>query len=214
MAPALQAKLLRVLQERVVTPVGGRPVAVDVRILAATHQDLRALVAAGNFREDLYWRLGVVPIHLPPLRERRADIFPLAEQFLAASGKRLAPEAAARLLGHAWPGNVRELRNATERAATLSRHAVITAEDLDFLVGEAAREDFLAGDLPTAVTRLETAMIRRALAAAGGNRTEAARRLNIHRQLLYEKMRRYGVEASEFRTEGVGKGDDADGDAD
>jgi DNA-binding NtrC family response regulator len=211
MAPPLQAKLLRVLQERVVTPVGGRPVAVDVRILAATHQDLRALVAGGKFREDLYWRLGVVPIHLPPLRERRADIFPLAEHFLAASGKRLVPEAAARLLGHAWPGNVRELKNAMERAATLSRHAVITAEDLDFLVGETAREDFLSGDLPTAVARLETVLIRRALAATGGNRTEAARRLNIHRQLLYEKLRRYGVEASEFRTDGVGKGDEQDG---
>ena len=212
---AFQAKLLRVLQEGEFERVGGtRTLKVNVRMVSATNRNLEEAVTKGTFRADLYYRLSVVPIHLPPLRERRADIFPLAEQFLAASGKRLAPEAAARLLGHAWPGNVRELRNATERAATLSRHAVITAEDLDFLVGEAAREDFLAGDLPTAVTRLETAMIRRALAAAGGNRTEAARRLNIHRQLLYEKMRRYGVEASEFRTEGVGKGDDADGDAD
>jgi DNA-binding NtrC family response regulator len=213
MAPPLQAKLLRVLQERVVTPVGGRPVPVDVRILAATHQDLRSLVAAGKFREDLYWRLGVVPIHLPPLRDRRADVFPLAEHFLAVSGKRLAPQAAARLLGHAWPGNVRELRNAMERAATMSRHAVITADDLEFLGAEAAGEDFLAGDLPTAVARLEAAMIRRALAAAGGNRTEAARRLNIHRQLLYEKMKRYAVELSEFRTESVGKADEPEADA-
>ncbi len=123
MDAALQGKLLRVLQERVVSPVGGKPVSVDVRILAATHHDLARAVRAGTFREDLFWRLGVVPIALPPLRERLSDILPLAEHFLvsAAEGKRLSAEAASRLLSHPWPGNVRELRNAMERVAVLAR---------------------------------------------------------------------------------------------
>jgi len=216
MTQALQAKLLRVLQERVVTPVGGRPVPVDVRILTATHRDLPGMVAAGTFREDLYWRLGVVPLHLPPLRERLADILPLAEYFLTliaggAAPKRLSAEAAGRLLAHPWPGNVRELRNAMERAAALARRDVLVEADLAFLAatpGAAAGSDWLAGDLPTAVARLETAMIKRALEATGGNRTEAARRLNIHRQLLYEKLKRYGLEPSGNRTEGVGNPDE------
>ncbi len=195
---ALQAKLLRVLQERVVTPLGGKPVAVDVRILTATHRDLPRAVKEGKFREDLFWRLGVVPVALPPLRERLADIVPLAEHFLALAStgapKRLSAEAAARLLAHPWPGNVRELRNAMERAAVLGRRPVIGADDLDFLrAAEADAADWLAGDLPTAVARLEAAMIRRALAAADGNRAEAARRLGIHRQFLYEKLRRYDI---------------------
>jgi DNA-binding NtrC family response regulator len=196
---ALQAKLLRVLQDRVVTPLGGRPVPVDVRILAATHHDLARAVAEGKFREDLFYRLGVVPLALPPLRERLADIVPLAEHFLAlAPGqKRLSAPAAARLMAHPWPGNVRELRNAMERVAVLSRRPVIGAEDFDFLQAAPAAGapvDWLEGELPQAVARLEAAMIRRALLAAAGNRAEAARRLGIHRQLLYEKLRRYGIE--------------------
>jgi two-component system NtrC family response regulator len=199
----LQAKLLRVLQDRVVTPVGGKPVPVDVRILAATHRDLERAVREGKFREDLFWRLGVVPVALPPLRDRLADILPLAEHFLAlaaASGgapKRLSAEAAAKLMAHPWPGNVRELRNAMERAAVLARRPVIGADDLDFLQPAAAAESearLYDGDLPSAVARLESEMIRRALVAAQGNRAEAARRLGIHRQLLYEKLRRYGIE--------------------
>ena len=227
MAPALQAKLLRVLQERVVTPVGGRPIPVDVRILAATHQDLVAQVRDGRFRDDLYWRLGVVPIHLPPLRERLADILPLAEHFLAlvagrAAPRRLSREAASRLLSHGWPGNVRELRNAMERAAAMARRELLAPEDFAFLAppppGGQPGPDWApgdlsaamaAGDLPAAVARLETAMIRRALDAAGGNRADAARRLNIHRQLLYEKLRRYGLDASANRTDPVGNPDGA-----
>ncbi len=197
---ALQAKLLRVLQERVVTPLGGKPVAVDVRILAATHRDLERAVRDGKFREDLYWRLGVVPLALPPLRERLADIVKLAEHFLALPAgdgvpKRLSAAAAARLLAHSWPGNVRELRNAMERVAVLARRPVIGADDLDFLQAPADHSpDWLDGDLPAAIARLEAAMIRRALAQAAGNRTEAARRLGIHRQLLYEKLKKYGIE--------------------
>ena len=209
---AMQAKLLRVLQERVVVPVGGKPVPVDVRVLAATHRDLAAMVQAGTFREDLYWRLGVVPLHLPPLRERLGDIVPLAEHFLAASGtgRHLSAEAAARLLGHRWPGNVRELRNAMERVAALGRRPLVGAEELGFLGSVAApapAEDLLAGTLPEAVARLEAAMIRRALDKSGGNRAEAARLLGIHRQLLYEKLRQHQIEVSANRTDGVAKGD-------
>ncbi len=217
MDAALQAKLLRVLQERVVTPVGGREIPVNVRILAATHRDLSRAVRAGTFREDLFWRLGVVPLALPPLRERLSDILPLAEYFLGTAAgratppKRLSGDAAAALLSHPWPGNVRELRNAMERAAVLARRPVIEAEDLAFLLGgdpdDAAPADPPDLDLPTAVARLETSMIRRALAASGGRRAEAARRLGIHRQLLYEKLRRYGLEPSGNRTEDVGKAD-------
>jgi DNA-binding NtrC family response regulator len=182
-----------------------------VRILAATHEDLAAMVRAGRFREDLYWRLGVVPVHLAPLRERLSDILPLAEHFLAHAGgtRRLTAAAAARLLAHPWPGNVRELRNAMERAAALARRPVIDAAELAFLAGPTAAEsaEVPSGDLPGAVARLETAMIRRAMAESGGNRAEAARRLGIHRQLLYEKLRRYGLELSEIRTDDVGKPD-------
>ncbi|GJD48916.1 Transcriptional regulatory protein ZraR [Methylobacterium crusticola] len=217
MPAAMQAKILRALQERIVTPVGGRPVRVDARVVAATHRDLPALVAAGAFRADLFYRLNVVPIALPPLRERLADILPLAEHFLReAVGRegrpamRLGAGAAARLLAHPWPGNVRELRNAVERAAVLVRGAEIRAGDLD-LGPDAppAEADWLAGDLPGAVARLETAMIARALRETGGNRAEAARRLGIQRQLLYAKIERYGLggAVSGEATGGVGKDD-------
>ncbi|TGD93441.1 sigma-54-dependent transcriptional regulator [Methylobacterium nonmethylotrophicum] len=201
MPPAMQAKILRVLQERVVTPVGGRPVPVTVRVVAATHRDLPRLVAGGSFRQDLFYRLNVVPITLPPLRERLADILPLAEHFLALGGagpKRLAAEAAAALMRHPWPGNVRELRNVIERAAVLARGPVIGPSDLGLAGGLAPdREDavpaWLDGNLPGAVARLEEAMIRRALRASGGNRVRAAKSLGIQRQLLYAKIERYGL---------------------
>jgi DNA-binding NtrC family response regulator len=209
MAAPLQAKLLRVLQERVVTPLGGKPVAIDVRIVSATHQDLAAAVRGGTFREDLFYRLGVVPLALPPLRERLADIVELAEHFLSLFStppRRLSAEAAARLLAYRWPGNVRELRNAMERVAVLGRRLVISAEDLDFL---AASPPTAAPptDLPGAVAQLEQAMIRSALAEASGNRSEAARRLGIHRQLLHEKLRRYGIDMSGNQTDAVGRPD-------
>ena len=203
---AMQAKLLRVLQERVVTPVGGKPVAVDVRIVAATHRDLAAEQRAGRFREDLYWRIGVVPLALPPLRARPGDIIVLAEHFLAGAKRALSEAARRRLLAHPWPGNVRELRNATERAAALSRHPVLDAEDFAFLHAPPTAAPANAS-LPDAVAALESRMIRAALAAVGGNRTEAARRLGIPRQALYEKLRRLGLEVSEIPTASVGKVD-------
>jgi two-component system NtrC family response regulator len=210
---AMQAKILRALQERVVTPVGGKAIPVDVRVIVATHRDLQQRVREGSFREDLFYRLYVVPIHLPPLRERIADIVPLAEYFLARAdgAKRLAPDAAAQLIRHAWPGNVRELKNAMERTTVLARGDVITAADLDFIdEARSATEpaiDWPEEDLPSATARLEEALIRRALARSAGNRAEAARMLGIHRQLLYTKMKRYGLEASEDRTQGVGEAD-------
>jgi DNA-binding NtrC family response regulator len=216
MDAAMQAKILRALQERVVTPVGGKSVPVNVRVIAATHRDLTQRVRDGNFREDLFYRLHVVPIHLPPLRERIADIVPLAEHFLsrAVPGKRLSADAAARLIRHAWPGNVRELQNAMERAAVMVRGEFINSSDLTFLEeGGASQEESIAWpdeDLPTAVARLEEMLIRRALERTAGNRAEAARILNVHRQLLYAKMKRYGLDVSEDRTEGVGEADKAD----
>ena len=209
---ALQSKILRALQEREVTPVGGRPTPVDVRVIAATHRDLRTLVRDGRFRDDLFYRLHVVPIELPPLRERLADIVPLAESFLGRAGKRLAADAAARLLTHSWPGNVRELKNAMERATVLVRGDVVRADDLDFVAESSASDSVAAGwpdeDIPSAIARLERMLIRRALVRSAGNRTEAARALGIHRQLLYAKMKRYGLDVSAERTDRVGEADD------
>ncbi len=154
------------------------------------------------FRADLYYRLDVVPIALPPLRERLADIVPLAEHFLARSGKRLSGGAAARLLAYDWPGNVRELRNVVERAAVLVRGGVIAADAIDLPEDRPAPPildglpaDWLSGDLPAAVARLERTMIAAALRDAEGNRARAARRLGIQRQLLYAKIERYGLGA-------------------
>jgi two-component system NtrC family response regulator len=206
---AMQAKILRALQERIVTPVGGKPIAVDVRVIAATHRDLPQRIHDGSFREDLYYRLNVVPIHLPALRERLADILPLAEFFLAQAGggKRLSAAAAASLVRYSWPGNVREAKNAIERAVVLVRGELIDVGDLAFIQERPAAPagviDWPGEDLPSAVARLEEMLIRRALERSAGNRAEAARMLNIHRQLLYTKMKRYGLDLSEDRTEGV-----------
>jgi len=210
---AMQAKILRALQERIITPVGGKPVPVDVRVIAATHRDLKQRVGDGTFREDLFYRLHVVPIHLPALRQRIADIVPLAQHFLArvSVGKRLSADGAARLITHTWPGNVRELKNAMERAAVLVRGDIINAGDVSFI--DEARSvageirDWPDEDLPSATARLEEMLIRRALARTAGNRAEAARMLGIHRQLLYTKMKRYGLDVSEDRTDGVGESD-------
>ena len=201
MPAAMQGKILRAIEERVVTSVGGKPYRFDARLIAATHRDLPNLVANGAFREDLYYRLNVVPILLPSLREHREDILPLAEHFLRCevrqgAPKRLSASASALLLEHSWPGNVRELRNVIARACVLVRGDTIDATDLDIAQPGRqipSRDELLEGDLPSAVARLEAAMIRKALEACGGNRTEAARHLNINRQLLYTKMQRYGL---------------------
>jgi DNA-binding NtrC family response regulator len=196
---AMQAKILRALQERVVTPVGGKPQKVDVRIVAATHRDLEQWVKQGRFREDLFYRLNVVPIELQPLRKRTADILALAEHFLAMASspnKQLSEEALQRLAGHAWPGNVRELRNALERVAVMCRSGIVAASDLDFLASSAPDADENGGNdghLSSAVERLERRLIAEALKESKGNRAEAARRLGIHRQLLHTKIEKYGL---------------------
>lgn len=200
---AMQAKILRVLQEREITPLGGaRMVPVNVRIVAATHRDLPAAVAAGRFREDLWYRLQVVPIMLPPLRERLGDVVLLAEHFLRRIGggspKRLSNAAAQRLLAHDWPGNVRELRNAMERAAVLCHGVTIEPGHIGLPSADAALGGGdgipLDGPLAEAVAALERCMIRRALAAASGNRAEAARRLGLSRQQLYRKLAEHGLQ--------------------
>ncbi len=180
---AMQAKILRVLEERVVTPVGGKSVPVDVRVLAATHRDLSSLVAEKRFREDLYYRLSVVPVVIPPLRERRDDILPLAEHFLRLAGspaKQLSADASERLRHYDWPGNVRQLKNVMERCSALVRGPVIDARDLELLVaGVSSGTDAQPAELSEAVAGLEKRMIEEALAVASGNRAEAARRLGI-----------------------------------
>ncbi|CAD1786359.1 sigma-54-dependent Fis family transcriptional regulator [Xanthomonas arboricola pv. juglandis] len=198
----MQAKLLRFLQEGEVTPLGGRGAQkVDVRVLAATHRDLAAWVAAGQFRSDLRYRLNVVPIELPPLRERGQDIVLLAQYFLRAgdgAARALSADAQARLLAYPWPGNVRELRNVMQRSQLLVRGHSIVAADLNDALDHSAEQPLTAaplqGTLPEAVARLEKQMIQDALAHSSGNRAEAARRLGIHRQLLYRKLDEYGLQ--------------------
>jgi DNA-binding NtrC family response regulator len=197
---AMQAKILRAIQERVVTPVGGKPQKVDVRIVAATHRDLEQWMKQGRFREDLFYRLNVVPIELQPLRGRPSDILPLAEHFLALASspkKQLSEEAARRLASHAWPGNVRELKNAMERVAVMCRSEIVAESDLGFLAASpapnASENGGEDGRLPSAVEKLERRLIAEALAESKGNQAEAARRLGIHRQLLHAKAKKYGL---------------------
>ena len=207
MPSSMQAKLLRVIQERYVTPIGtNRQVPVDIRLVAATHRDLRGMVESGEFREDLLYRLSVIPIHLPPLRERLADILPLAEHFLAdavsARGRpmRLSGPAQRLLVTYQWPGNVRELRNAIERACALAPGPTITSDDLSFITQKTSEENslvpaqLLAMALPEAVEAVERALICNALAITGNNRADAARRLGISRQTLYSKLASLAIE--------------------
>ena len=198
--PELQAKLLRVLQERRFERIGGtRTLDADVRWVAATNRDLGEEIAAGRFREDLYHRLAVFPIRLPPLRERRADLVPIARALLAGIAPRLGratialtPEAERSLLGWHWPGNVRELGNALERAAILSEGAPIRDEHLllDTLGPRTAAD--AAG--PRNLADLERDAIVQALAAVGGNRRRAAEILGIAERTLYDKLKRYGID--------------------
>lgn len=198
MALPTQAKILRVLQERELTPVGAHAsLKVDVRVIAATHRDLPQEIRAGRFREDLWYRLQVLSIKVPPLRERLGDILAIAEHFLREQAgdapKHISPAAARRLLQHGWPGNVRELRNTIERAAVMSHGACIEAEHIELpgapvLGTDAGVVIDWDGELAVAVAQVERVMVQRALRAANGNRAEAARRLGISRQQLYRKL--------------------------
>jgi two-component system response regulator HydG len=197
---ATQAKLLRALQEGEVRPVGEeRAVKVDVRIIAATHRDLQQLVADGRFREDLYYRLKVVELRVPPLRDRPDDIAILARHFLARFAERfgtaatpVTPELIARLATHAWPGNVRELENALESVVALSLDGQI---DLTLLPGSSAPQPASGArlGLKERVEAYERGLLVAALKEAHQNRSEAARALDIGRATLHEKMKKYGI---------------------
>jgi DNA-binding NtrC family response regulator len=203
LAPALQAKLLRAVQERTIERLGSNtPTHIDIRLITATAKNLEQAVARGEFREDLYYRLNVVTVALPPLRERKQDIPALVRHFLQRSGQAvsLTPAALSLLCQHHWPGNVRELENTIARALVLARGNVIDCDDILLLAdqqGAAKWTDLVS--LETGWKRnvelLEQALIERALAAAQGNKSKAADSLGIHRRLLYEKLRQYGLEA-------------------
>ena len=202
---ALQSKLLRVLQEREVEPLGSNRVEpIDVRVIAATSRDLAGMVAEGRFRADLYYRLNVLPIRLPPLRERRDDIEPLAEALLEDIGRRsglatrgLAPDAIEQLAREPWPGNIRELRNVLEQAALMHDELVLHASHFAAPTAQAAPaappappKDLLQ-PLPDQVAALERAAIAAALRATGGNRLAAAKMLRMSRAALYDRLARY-----------------------
>jgi two-component system response regulator AtoC len=205
---SVQVKLLRVLQERELERLGGtESIRVDVRFVAATHRDLEAMVEAGSFRQDLFYRLNVVPLWLPPLRERRDDVEPLARRFVtaaaAAHGRaevELAPDALARLRAEPWPGNVRELMNLIERLVVLADSPRIGAADVEREIARgrvpAVAAAAVESSLDERVRSSEREAIVDALARARGNRTLAARLLGVSRRTLYNKLDEYGITSS------------------
>jgi two-component system, NtrC family, nitrogen regulation response regulator NtrX len=207
MSLAAQAKVLRALQEGIVTRVGGeRSIRVDVRVIAATNKSLEREIEQGHFREDLYFRLNVVPIHVPPLRERREDIAMLVRHFADKAvqeqklpGRGFANETFDRLGRMEWPGNVRELRNTVERLLILARGAEVVATDVDRLVGGAAASTAMSGDLLEAGTfaefkeRAERAYILAKLREHDWNVSETARAVDMPRSNLYKKIERYNL---------------------
>jgi DNA-binding NtrC family response regulator len=192
----VQVELLRVLEEKLVTRLGGSaPVKVDFRVIAATNKDLQERVKAGAFREDLYWRLNVFTIAIPPLRERPEDVAALAGHFLnrftAAMSRKpmqLTPAAVEALRSYHWPGNVRELQNAIERAVVVSRGPALEANDLPLSVTEAP-----AGPAPRSLEQVERAHVEAVLGQTGWNITHAARILDVDRVTLYSKIKKYGL---------------------
>jgi two-component system, NtrC family, response regulator HydG len=200
----MQVKLLRVLQEKEITPVGSdENISVDVRVIAATNRDLKAMAKQGTFRQDLFFRLNVVAVTIPPLRERPEDIPELVLHFLARFSQKnrreikgVAPDAMNAMIRYAWPGNVRELMNAVERAVVLARTDYITRTDLPFgQADESETPDMAhgAGHLEnTPLSRIEKQAILSTYAAADGNKSETARRLGITRKTLLKKLKQYG----------------------
>jgi two-component system nitrogen regulation response regulator NtrX len=207
MSAAAQAKVLRALQEGLITRIGGaKAIQVDVRVITATNKDLAAEIAAGRFREDLFYRLNVVPIHVPPLRERREDIPALVRHFVeqlsrgaGAAGKTFDPTAIERLSERHWPGNIRELRNAVERLLILARGRTIGAADVSRLLGEAAGPELLAsmpeptGTYEEFQFEVEKAFLIGKLRQHDWNVAETARALKVPRSNLYKKMDRLGL---------------------
>ena len=210
--PATQVKLLRFLQEREFVPVGSTQTRkVDVRVVAATNRDLDDAVKAGTFREDFYYRLNVFAIHLPPLRDRREDILPLADRFLSSRGvppSRLSAAARDRLHDHAWPGNVREMENALERALILAGDDEIGAEHFGRL-GRASERSEMRGQRAADVLRegfnldeFERELIDAAIERAGGNKAAAARLLGITRRRLYSTIQSLSARTGEDDSSG------------
>ena len=205
----MQAKLLRALQERSVRPVGANEeVPFDVRILSATHRNLEEAVAAGQFRQDLFYRINVVTVELPPLRDRHQDILTLAEQFLRTfsmsmdrPAPSMPPEVAERLLSYDWPGNVRELENCIERAVSLARSDTLTVDDLPSRVRSHRSEAFvLAADEPSEIVpldELERRYIERVVRLLNGNKSRAAQMLGLDRRTLYRRLERYQKEQAQ-----------------
>jgi two-component system, NtrC family, response regulator AtoC len=200
----LQAKLLRVLQEGVIEPLGtNRRIPIDVRVISSTNRDLEKALRQGGFREDLYFRLNVIQLQLPPLRERPGDIAPLAEMFLADFARdlgrprlRLSPEASTVLESYAWPGNVRELRNLMERAAVLSKGEVVGSSMLgSFLLAasESRQSDSDRLNLERGLLQVERRLILDALAVADGDKGEAARILGIGERTLWTKLKKHDL---------------------
>jgi two-component system response regulator HydG len=197
--PPMQVKLLRALQEREIRRVGeNRSRAVSARVIAATNRDLVQEIRAARFREDLYYRLRVVEIGIPPLRERREDILPLARAFVADAARRtgrtvsgFTPAAAHQLLRYGWPGNVRELENAIERAVVLTRRSRIDLDDLPGEVGLAV-PDAVAATGVRPLAEVERDYIKSVLRAVGGNRSQAAQKLGIGEATLYRKIKQFG----------------------
>ncbi|RMI02453.1 MAG: sigma-54-dependent Fis family transcriptional regulator, partial [Calditrichaeota bacterium] len=211
-----QAKLLRVLQEKEFERVGGnKTIRVDVRIISATNRDLEKAVAAGEFRDDLFYRLNVIPIQLPPLRERLDDVPLLAQHFLEKyAGKfnktvrELAPEALAKLMSYDWPGNVRELENVMERAVIMEKGEVITAQTIGACIqpkAETAFRYFVNENIPLKahkeelISKFEKEYIARLLQKCDGNISQAAEKAGMHYKNFYEKMKRYGLSKWEFK---------------
>lgn len=198
---SMQVKLLRALEQRSVRPVGGdREIPIDVRLISATNRDLETAVEEHTFREDLYYRINVIQIELPPLRQRGTDILLIAQHFIQSFAERmqknvtgLDPAAAERLLNYAWPGNVRELRNVVERAVALTRTEKIMLADLPAKIQEfRAEQTLLAGDDPTELVPLEEIeqrYIQHVLKATGGNQSQAARILGVDRKTLHRKLK-------------------------
>jgi len=207
----MQAKLLRAIEENRLRPVGGdRELPFDVRFLAATNRDLEAAVEESRFREDLYFRINVIQLEIPPLRARGTDVLLLAQSFVETFAKRshkevvgISDHVAERLLAYSWPGNVRELRNVIERAVALTCHEKLMVEDLPEKVREyRASQVFIGGDNPAELVPLEQVeqrYIQHVLQAVGGNRTSAARILGLDRKTLYRKLKQYDADESDVR---------------
>jgi Nif-specific regulatory protein len=187
----LQAKVLRILEDKELQRVGGsKTITIDVRVIAATNKDLRKAVEDGNFREDLYYRLNVVPLQLPPLKERKEDILPLADYFVAGRVKKISPKVARLLESYEWPGNVRELKNCIDRAVVLGDGKVIQPEDLPYALRKGG--PIIPAPLET-LEHIEEDQIIRVLRYTGWNKSDAARILGITRQTLDNKIKRYKV---------------------